>query len=345
MALRLRTLFFILVSILSLSFLYLEREILTPFILGALFAYVCTPVVNFFSEKIRFPRTFSIVLIYLFLVGGILFLGVLFTTRIVNESNELGNVYTHLLFATKAQINSLPAWIKPALSDWLISLEKSKFLSVESLFLFFPAAFSRIVSFFIFIVSGFYFLQEGKVFIEKTLAIVPNAYKIDVEILVRRMNSVMGAYLRGQLFLVFFVASLLFILLSILGVRFAFLVAIFSGFAELVPLIGPIIATAVAALIAFVIGVSNFNLSPLSLAGVVILIYFLTRQFQDYFITPFIMGRITKVHPFVIFFAVLAGGHVFGLLGFILAIPVAAAIKIIFEFLLDKVNEEPTKKS
>lgn len=345
MAIRLRTLFFILVSLLLLWFLYIEREILTPFILGALFAYICNPIINFFSEKARFPRTFSIMLIYLFLVGGILFLGVLFTTRIVSESNELGNVYAQLLLATKTQINILPSWLKPALYDWLLSLEKSRFLSPESVFLFFPAAFSRIVSFFIFLVSGFYFLQEGKVFIEKALASVPNAYKIDIEILARRINNVMGGYLRGQLFLVFFVASLLFILLSIIGVRFAFLVAIFSGFAELVPLIGPIVAGAVAALIAFFTGTSNFNLNPLPLAGIVVLIYFLTRQFQDYFITPFIMGRITKVHPFIIFFAVLAGGHIFGLLGFILAIPAAATIKIIFEFLVDKVNEEPIKKS
>ena len=80
------------------------------------------------------------------------------------------------------------------------------------------------------------------------------------------------------------------------------------------------------------------------MAAVVAITYFLVRQFQDYFINPFVMGKITNLHPLVVLFAVLAGGHIWGTLGLILAVPIAATIRIFLEFSLDKINERKTDK-
>jgi len=126
--------------------------------------------------------------------------------------------------------------------------------------------------------------------------------------------------------------------LSILGIKFALVLAIFSGFAELVPLIGPIVAGGVAASTAFITQSSNFALSPEQLVLTVIIIYFIVRQFEDYFVIPHIMGKITRLHPLVILFAVLAGGHIGGVMGLILAVPVAGMLRILLEFCLDKIN-------
>jgi predicted PurR-regulated permease PerM len=174
---------------------------------------------------------------------------------------------------------------------------------------------------------------------DKFLNFVPNDYKIEVDILIRRINSVLVSYLRGQVFLVFFVSLVLFILLTILGVKFSFILAVFSGFAEIVPIIGPIVAAAVAAIVAFVVGTSNFNLSPIQISFAVIIIYFVVRQIQDYLINPYIMGRITKLHPLIILFAVIAGEHSAGILGIILAVPVVGILRIIFEYSLNKVSD------
>ena len=175
---------------------------------------------------------------------------------------------------------------------------------------------------------------------EKALTFVPNDYKVEVEILIRRINSVLGKYLRGQVFLVFFVSLVLFVLLSILGVKFALILAVFSGFAEIVPIIGPIAAAVIAAAVAFFGGTANFGLSPIQLVIWVVIIYTIVRQAQDYFVTPHIMGKITELHPLIILFAVMAGEHVAGILGLILAVPIAGIIKIIFEYSLDKINDQ-----
>lgn len=340
MILRIRAIFITLLLITLAWFLYVTRAILTPIILAAIFAYIFNPLVNFFYHKVKLPRTFSILIIYSVIISTIVILGVLLARQVTNESSDLRGYVQIVVKTAKMQVANLPDFVRPAVIETLSSLEKSKVFSPQYLFTLFPEAISRIVSILIFLFSGYYFLKEGPTLLDKILVYVPSVYKIDIEILLRRMSAVFGGYLRGQLFLILLVSLILFVCLSIVGVRFSLLLAIFSGFAEVIPIIGPILAGSVAIIIVLISGVYNFNINPFTGAIVVAVIYFVVRQIQDYFITPYVMGKITKLHPFIIFFAVLSGGHLFGLLGVLLAIPIAAIIKIILEFALDKINEQ-----
>jgi len=316
----------------------LERAILTPFILAAIFAYIFNPIVNFFSHKLKLPRALSVLIIYSAIILVVAMAGVAFSSRVVEESVELREEATAITKTARNEINALPDWVKPAINDTLESFENGTVISYPSVMSFLPTAFSRILSFIIFLFAAFYFLKEGRNMFDKLLNFVPNDYKVEVDILFRRINSVLGGYLRGQIFLVFLVSLVLFICLTVLGVKFALILAVFSGFAEIVPIIGPIVAASVAALAAYLGGASNFNLPPLQIALIVVAVYTIVRQLQDYLVNPYIMGRITKLHPLVILFAVIAGEHIAGIIGLILAVPIAGIIKIIFEFSLDKVN-------
>lgn len=339
MTIRLRTAFFIALGLIILWFLYIEKAILAPFILAAVFAYIFNPIINFFSNKVKVPRIVSIIFIYLIIISAISIFSIFLTKEVISESSEFKSYITTFLEATKKEINNLPDWVRPVASDTLSSLEKSKLFSPVSLFMIFPEAISRIISLFIFLFSGFYFLKEGKNFVNQILLFIPKDYRIEVEILLRKINAVFAGYLRGQLFLIFFVSLTLFIALTILGARFALIIAIFSGFAEIIPIIGPITAGIVAGLVVFITGANNFSLTPIMAAGIVGIIYFVVRQFQDYFVNPFVLGKVTKLHPLLVFFAVLAGGHIWGWMGLILAVPIAATIKIFLEYFLDKINE------
>lgn len=339
MTIRLRTAFFVALGALIIWFLYIERAILTPFILAAIFAYLFNPIVNFFSNKIKLPRAVSIIIIYILIIIVIIVGSISLTKRILEESSELTQFATTLSKEASHQVAVLPDWAKPAVSDTLYSLEKAKILSSPSDLSFFPKAFSKILSFIIFLFSAFYFLKEGKIMRDKILNFMPNEYKFDLEILLRKINTALGSYLRGQVFLVLLVSTILFIALSILGVKFALILAIFSGLAEIVPIIGPIVAASVAGIVAFIGGTSNFSLIPLQTAIAVVVIYTIVRQMQDYLVNPYIMGKITKLHPLVILFAVLAGEHIAGILGLILAVPIAGILRILLEFSLDKVND------
>lgn len=340
MTIRLRTAFFTILGLIIIWFLYLEREILTPFVLAGIFAYIINPLVNLLSQKIRLPRTLSVITIYVLILGGVIAGSVALSKGIIEESSEIDKFINSLVVVAGTQISYLPDFIRVPVQDALYTISQSKLAVLSpSLLTLFPKAISGLISFVIFLFSGFFFLKEGKGTIDKILNLVPNAYKIEVEILLRRINTVFGGYLRGQLFLVAFVSSILFIVLSFLGIKFALVLAVFSGFAEIVPFIGPIVAGAVASVVAFVTANSNYNLNQLQLVLIVILIYFIIRQMEDYFVTPYVMGKITKLHPLVILFAVLAGGHIAGVTGLILAVPLAAIIRILWEYALDKVND------
>lgn len=340
MTLRLRTVFFILLGLLVFWFLYIERDILSPFILGAVFAYIFNPIISFFSHKIRLPRVISTVVVYAIIISMLATVSVVLTKQIVVESSDLKSYINGIIEITRTEVKTLPDWLTPGANEALSALKKSRLFSPQSLFLLFPEAISRIVSFVIFLFSGFYFLKEGRGMFDKILLAIPSNYRIEVEILIRRINGVLNAYLRGQIFLVFLVSLVLFIALSIMGIRFALILAVFSGFAEIVPFIGPIVASLAAVIVVFLTGSNNFSLTPMVAAGVVLLIYFVVRQFQDYFINPYIMGKITKLHPLVILFSVLAGEHIGGILGVLLAVPVAGVIRILLEYSMDKINAQ-----
>ncbi len=340
MTIRLRTAFFIIFGIVSLWFLYIERDIITPFLLAAIFAYIVNPVINFFSNKIKLPRTASVVVIYMLIMGIFIYIATLLTSRIIEEVSYFSKNIGAFRETTQAQLNLLPDFIRPYVSDIITSIENIRITPSFSILNFFPQAFNGVINFFIFVVSGFYFLREGKGMFDKILNLVPNDYKIELEILFRKINAVLSEYLRGQLLLIIIMSVILFIPLEILGVRFAFLLSVFSGIAELVPIIGPVIAAAVAAAFVFFSETSSFGFNPIQVALIVLAVYFITRQIQDYFITPHIIGKIVKIHPLLILFAVIAGENTGGILGIFLAVPLAAVVKILFEFSRDKINEK-----
>lgn len=340
MVIRLRTVLFIIIAALLFWFLYVERAILTPVILGAILAYLFNPVVNLISHKVKLPRTISVLIIYGLIVAIFAAFIIILTRQMFTESSEIRAFSTAVLVSTKHQLAALPDFLKPTVYDLLTSLQKSRLFNSSSLLPLFPQAISRIISFLIFVVSGYYFLKEGGSMIDKMLAYVPSQYRIDVEIFIRKINSVLGGYLRGQMFLVFLMSLATFVSLSILGVRFSLLLAIFSGFAEIVPVIGPIVAGALSTVVVLSTGTVNFGLSPYAGAVIVVMIYFVLRHAEDYFVIPHVMGKITKLPPFVIFFSVIAAGHLWGILGLILAVPLAGIVRLTLEFVLDQLNKE-----
>ena len=340
MVIHLKTAFLIVLGILVIWFLYLEKEILSPFIIAAIFAYVFNPIVGFLHSKIKLPRVLSIILVWIVIILVVGIFGVWLIRGAIAESVALQRYIHDWASIAKGQLDLLPSFARPALAETLSSLQKTLFVSSISLLSIFPQALSGVVGFFIFLLSSFYFLKEGRNIFDKILLVVPKDYRIEAEILIRKVNLVLGDYLRGQFLVVIISFSLFFVLLTIMGVKFALILAVISGFLEVIPLLGPPTGALITVLVILVTGVSNFNLNPLQAAAIIVVVTFIIRQFLDYLIIPRIMSKIVKLHPLLVIFAVLSGGRLAGVLGLILAVPIAAVVRIIFEFFLDKVNEK-----
>ena len=135
------------------------------------------------------------------------------------------------------------------------------------------------------------------------------------------------------------VAAVVYVALGpVLHLPYALGIAILTGVLEIIPLIGPLIATAVA-------GVDAFARGGTELAAVVVVLYFVIRQVEDQVVMPVVIGRAVHLHPVITIFAVLVGLSVYGVLGGLLGVPIAAAVNVVFRELYPIVDEaavEPT---
>src|SRR5947209_7233723 len=149
--------------------------------------------------------------------------------------------------------------------------------------------------------------------------------------------------MRGQLVLVVLMSFAWYAALTLLGVRYAPLLAIFTGLVETMPFVGPYTAGGTAVLVALTQGYAPYGWSPVTLAIAVAIAYTILRQLEDNFVMPFFIGRLVHLHPLIIIFSVLSGAALAGILGLLLAVPVAATVKIVLTYLYGKLMEEPSR--
>jgi len=170
---------------------------------------------------------------------------------------------------------------------------------------------------------------------------LPDAWKFDTWVLLRSVERTFGQWVRAQVILGFAVGIFTFIGLVFLSYtvdpifgRYAILLSVIAGVLELVPVIGPIIAAIPALLIAATAGIESV------IAALVL--YTLVQQVENNFLVPKIQGDATDLHPAAVIFAIIIGGALAGLLGAILALPVAAAFRDVVRYLFRRLSPDET---
>ena len=325
-------------------FLLFTAHLLPVFIWAAATAYLLNPLVTAFSRKAKIPRAISIALLYL-VIGGLLFWGLkAIVPAISNEISDLtsGQYEQPSSFlaqvAVKSDINVFGANIqlKPvieAVSGWVMSQFNNHALPI------FFGALERAVLLIIFFIVTFYFLLEAGKYRIAFERIIPDPYRVEISDLIERINYTLGSYIRAQVVLILIMTGASFLILSILKIKYAVLLSIMTGILEVIPIVGPICATVIVALIAMFQATAPYGISNTLLALLVIISYFLLRQLEDYFVIPNIAARFVKVHPVLGIFALLVGGSMGGVLGLFLAIPTAAILKVLFSYIYKKLSE------
>jgi predicted PurR-regulated permease PerM len=177
----------------------------------------------------------------------------------------------------------------------------------------------------VFLIALLYFLVDGPRIGAYLLRFVPPARQADLERTGEAIHVRLGRYVRGQLLLVALMALVSWLVLHfVFHVRYALAIAVATGFLEIIPFLGPIAATSLAASLAL-------TQSGLQVALGVVVAYLVLRQIEDQLVMPLVLGRAVELHPLVIMFAVLAGERIAGVLGMLLAVPIAAAAKVLLD--------------
>ncbi|NMB00179.1 MAG: AI-2E family transporter [Firmicutes bacterium] len=317
-----------------LIFLYRVRTVLTPFLFAILIAYTLYPLIVA-VEKRGASRIVAILIVYA--VFGV-FMGVVswsalpkllkeleqIARRIPDQAMQLEELgHDAVGFFRRVQ---LPATIRDAVG---IVMERIQ-LAMEGLatrvMQFLMGAFANMISLIISPILAFYFLRDHQAMRERTLRYVPAKYRGDAQNILREINSALNGFFRGQLLVCLFVGLFTYAGLLLLDIPYALFIGLVAGLFDIIPYFGPVLGFLPAAALAL-------SKSPLTVLWV-LLLFVGANQIENGIISPKIIGDRVGLHPLVVIFAVLVGGNLLGILGMLLAIPIAAIIRVILEYFL-----------
>ena len=177
-------------------------------------------------------------------------------------------------------------------------------------------------------VVAFYMLRDWHDFTGKILALVPKKHKKNVTDAIKAVNRIVSGYLRGQLLVCIFLGSFYALGLWLVGLKLGLLIGFLAGIISFIPYVGSISGF----LMAMIIVVSQYGTLPKILA--VITVFGIGQFLEGNFLTPKLVGENIGLHPVWVMFALLAGGVLLGVLGMIIAVPVAACIGVLLRFMV-----------
>ncbi|MDD5928032.1 MAG: AI-2E family transporter [Firmicutes bacterium] len=314
---------------------------LSPLVIGLVIAYLLSPVVNWFEERIK-SRFFSIFITYGLTAAGLCGLLYGFVVLIIGAlpsdgiDSTVKIIYAYFEDALSAVNNFAAKHLAPVMGEEtdaesairsLTSNLVTRF-SLSSLLDAIHAVTGGIVSFFIGAVASVYLLKDKDFFIglwEKLLVLTlkQKSHGIISETM-SQINFVITTFIKGALVDSLIVAFLSSLVLTLLDVKFAVIIGVIGGLLNIIPYFGPFFGMVPAFLVAF------FD-AGLARGFLVILGLFLVQQLDSNYIYPKIVGATTGLHPLFVLMAVSIFGYFFGIAGMLLAVPVAGIIQVLIK--------------
>lgn len=338
------------VIVLALLLLRAMGGLLNPFLWAIVTAYLLNPLVRALAERSHTRRFWWVLLIYI-ITGFLIFAG--FTSlwpRLILQFNDLQAALPDFARTTSQwfegrgiiTFGNFVIDVRPAEEDvvkWFTDIASQLSASVPELVF---GVIERLILLLIYLVVTFYLLLQADQLAEALYGLIPTPYRTEIRELGRSIDRVLGAYIRSQLLLIVLMAVLTYIPLTLLGVKYALVLAIATGFLEVIPFVGPYSAAGSAMLVAMLQTTTPFGWPNWVLAVVIGIFYLVLRQLEDHLIIPNLVGHIVKLHPILVILSILAGGHLGGALGLLIAVPLAATVRIILAYLYSKLVDSPT---
>jgi putative permease len=179
----------------------------------------------------------------------------------------------------------------------------------------------------------FFMLLDGKEFYRRMISTVPNAYFELSMFLQHQIMEQMGGFIRARLLESVLVGVVIWIGLAIIQFPYALVLALFAALMNLIPYLGPIIGIVPGVLIALV------NQESTTITTYIFFIYLLAQLLDALIIVPMIVARIVNLHPVTVVLVVMIGSQTMGILGMIISIPFASAIKIIYASIYQHITD------
>jgi predicted PurR-regulated permease PerM len=347
------------VSLLALTVAVVIRfqNLFPPLIMALIIAYLFYPAASFLERRAHMPWGLSVTLIYLILALVIIGLLALGGFEIVSQIQSLIGTINSLLDQLPAILDSLKFQViiigpytydlnslgidLSGLSDQLINSIQAVLGQTGTIIGSVASSAISTIGWLLFILFVSYFLLiESGGLRERIFTYDFRDYNEDARKFSERLGNIWNAFLRGQIILFFLAIFIYTIVLTLLGVRFAFGLALIAGLARFLPYVGPAINWILMGLIAFFQDYKLFGMSPLAYTALVIIIAIVIDYILDYAVSTRIMSHTLKVHSAAILVAVIVAADLLGLLGVVIAAPILATVQLAYTYVFRKLNDE-----
>ncbi|MCC7635163.1 AI-2E family transporter [Stenotrophomonas rhizophila] len=320
---------------------WLLAPILTPFVLALALAWLGDPLVDRIEATGR-SRNTGVVLVFvamiLTLVAALLVLVPMIERQIATLIAAIPQAQEWLMrtgipwFEQKTGLEIMQ-WLDP---DRLIEWVRSHWQQAGGFAKTFFGYVSRsgfamvtwVVNILLLPILAFYFLRDWDKLVERVASMIPRNHIGTITKLARESDEVLGAFIRGQ-FLVMIALGVVYAAgLSLVGLKLGLLIGLVAGLISFIPYLGATTGI-VMAVAAALVQAQGFDLKLLVLVAIV---FTVGQLLESYVLTPRIVGDKIGLHPVAVIFAVMAGGQLFGFLGMLLALPVAAVSNVLLRY-------------
>jgi predicted PurR-regulated permease PerM len=337
----------ILVFLLLIGWLiYILAPVLMPFVFAAILAYLGDPIVDklevFSIKKYQLGRTNAVVIVFLLML-------LLFSAVLIILIPKIEFQISQFLGRFPAYVNWLNETIIPKIDHYLgleiSQIEVEKITSMikshwqkagkSALVLMGSVSHSGAVlaewamNLVLIPVITFYLLRDWDILVEKVHELLPRRAAPTAVKLALETNDVLGAFLRGQFYVMVALGSIYSFGLWLVGLELAILIGMVAGLVSFVPYLGSVVGITIACIAALVQFQDVMYLLPVSV------VFIVGQLLEGMLLTPWLVGDKIGLHPVAVMFAVLAGGQLFGFLGILLALPVASVIMVILRHIHD----------
>lgn len=331
--------FILTVGVISFGLLYLLSPILSPFLVGALLAYLSDPLADRLEAR-GLSRTAAVALVFVVLSTLVVVALLLLLPHLVTQVQLMIERVPRVLEVLNTQFfpfveaNLGVELSRPDIKQvaailtqhWQAtgSVATALLNSVTESGLAVVAWFANLV---LIPVVTFYLLRDWDLMMARIGELLPRNIEPVVTLWARECDEVLGAFMKGQLVVMLVLGIIYAIGLALLGVDLALLLGVTAGLASIVPYLGVIVGIVSSGVAAYV-----QMQDPMILIGVAV-VFGVGQLLEGMVLTPKLVGDRIGLHPVAVIFAIMAGGQLFGFVGVLLALPVAAVIRVLLSHL------------
>ena len=323
---------------LFLYFLYEIQSVLIYLVVALILTLIGNPILDFFKRRLKFKHIFATIatlLIFVLIIIGIL---LLFVPLIISQGENLS-----LLNTSEIEKNSLELIGKISIFLENHNIDSAKMLKEFNItsklnFDFIPNLLNALVgaisSFGMGLASvlfiTFFFLKDKLLFIEGAKKLIPDSHEDKILNSLNKINHLLSRYFIGLLIQLFIVFILYVIVLLIFGVQNAIVIGFLCAILNIVPYVGPLIASILAAVLTMIGNLGHdFQSEILPLTIYVLIGFWIVQIIDNNLCQPIIFSKSVSSHPLEIFLVILIAGFLFGILGMIAAVPLYTILKVI----------------